>query len=165
MIKNEQQYKLARAKCREGAEQLQKQVEGMKVRGYSEDEIQSLTGCTARMLEQGRQAIDLYTRLKGQDASALRGLPLNRQLIGLRIYLGISQSELASALGLTRSELVREEKNEYPNLTLERFGQILHALSVHLVPIYVKDDWPAIGGIREQLLKAAEGKTDLIIIG
>lgn len=164
MIKTEQQYKHACAKCGDGALQLQKQVHALKVRGYADDEIECLTGPTARMLAESRRAIDIYRRLKGKDAEALQELPLNRQLIGLRIYQGLSQSRLASILGITRTDLAREEKNEYCNLTLERYREILNAMGVYHIPCYVPGDRAAVEDARKKLKQAA-GQGSVFIIG
>ena len=141
MIKTDQQYQQARILYREGTEQLQKQVEGLKLREYSVEEIQCLTGCTARMLEENKQALDLYKRLRAKDPTALRELSLNRQLIGLRIFLGLSQSKLAALLGVSRSDVARDERNDYSDLTLERYYQILRAMGLNLIPVYVQGDW------------------------
>lgn len=141
MIKTERQYQQARVLYQEGTEQLQRQVEALKLREYSEDEIKCLTGCTARMLEENKKALDLYKRLRAKDPTALRGLSLNRQLIGLRIFLGLSQSKLAALLGVSRTKVARDERNEYSDLTLERYHQILRAMGLNLVPVYVQGDW------------------------
>ncbi len=165
MIKTDRQYKLAKAKCQEGAEQLNKQVDGMKIRGYSEHEIQCLTGCTARMLDQSCQAVELYQRLKDHDVSALQGLSVNRQLIALRIFLGISQTELASRLGIARAEVVRDEKNEYPDLTVQHYYHVLQAMGLYHIPAYVQGDWRAAQEVREILAKTAQDQGSTAIIG
>ncbi|NLN86456.1 MAG: hypothetical protein GX133_02460 [Syntrophomonadaceae bacterium] len=165
MIKTERQYQQACRQCQEGREQLQQQIEGMKDRGYEEDEIQALTACTVRLLDEGRQAIDLYRRLKAQDTTALAQLPLNRQLIGLRIFQGLSQSKMAARLGVSRSEVARDEKNEYPELTLQRYGQVLEALGFRMVPVYVEGDRPEATGLREHLARMAVGQSGRILIG
>lgn len=165
MIKTDRQYKLAKAKCQEGAEQLNKQVDGMKIRGYSEDEIQCLTGCTARMLDQSCQAVELYQRLKDHDVSALQGLPINRQLIALRIFVGISQAKLASRLGIARAEVVRDEKNEYPDLTVQRYHQLLQAMGLYHIPGYCQGDWRAVQEVRGQLAKIVQEQGCPVIIG
>ena len=165
MIKTDRQYKLAQAKCQEGAEQLNQQVDGMKDRGYSEHEIQCLTGCTARMLAQSCQAVELYRRLKDRDVSALQGLPINRQLIALRIFLGISQAELASRLGIARAEVVRDEKNEYPDLTVQRYHQLLQAMGLYHIPVYCQGDWRAAQELRGFLAKIVQEQGSSAIIG
>jgi len=165
MIKTEQQYKQARLKCQEGSEQLQNQIEGMKDRGYEEDEIHCLTACTVRLLEESRQSIDLYQRLKGKDLTALGALPLPRQLIGLRIFLGLSQTKLAERLGVPRSEVVREEKNEYRDLTLQRYEQVLAAMGLTLVPAYLQGNWQDARVLREQLQQLEAIKSGAAVIG
>ena len=155
MIKTEQQYQQACLKCREGQDKLQNQIEGMKERGYEEDEIEGLTACTIRLLEESRLAIDLYRRLKAKDAGALAELPLNRQLIGLRLFLGLSRSKLASRLGVSRSEVARDEENEYRDLTLERCQQLLEAMGLKMIPAYVEGDWQDVSAWRKELTPLA----------
>ena len=140
MIKTDQEYRCTRAKCKENHQKMQKQVQEMKARGYLEDEIQCLSGPTARVLNRSQGDIELYRRLKKRDVEALRGLPLNLQLIGLRIFLGMSQTELASILGISRNELAREENNEYQQITLERYEEILRALRMRQNPSYLVGD-------------------------
>lgn len=165
MIKTEQQYKEARRKCQEGRQQLHNQIQGMQDRGYEDDEIHCLTACTARMLDESCQSAELYRRLKAKDPSALGELPWNRQLIGLRIFVGLSQSKLAERLGVPRSEVVREEKDEYRDLTLQRYGQVLEAMGLRTVPTYVQGNWQDAVSWREQLLQLAAVKPDAILIG
>ncbi len=165
MIKTEQQYQQARILYREGIEQLEKQVEGLKLREYSEEEIQCLTGCTTRMLEENKRALDLYKRLRAKDPAALRELSLNRQLIGLRIFLGLSQSKLAALLGVSRTEVARDERNEYSDLTLERYHQILRAMGLNLVPVYVQGGWNEAKAAETRLCGLPIEEASKIIIG
>ena len=165
MIKTERQYQQACRKCQEGQEKLQNQIEGMKERGYEEDEIGGLTACTSRLLEESRVAIDLYRRLKARDLSALAELPLNRQMIGLRIILGLSRSKLAARLGVSRAEVARDEENEYRDLTLERCQQLLEAMGLKMVPAYIEGDWQDISAWRGELTPLASRQSFRVVIG
>ncbi|MGI6420596.1 MAG: helix-turn-helix domain-containing protein [Syntrophomonadaceae bacterium] len=165
MIKTEQEYRCTRAKCKEYHEKMQKQVQEMKARGYLEDEIRCLTGPTARVLNKSRRDMELYQRLKKGDAGALRELPLNLQLIGLRIFLGISRTELASLLGISRNELAREENNEYQQLTLERYEEILRAMGVRHIPTYLLGDLSRVEDTRQLLSEATKDEGGNLIIG
>ncbi len=165
MIKTEQEFKQARLKYQEGVQQLQRQIDGMKVRDYDQEEINCVTGCTTRMLEENRLALELYKRLKARDLTALQDLPLNRQLIGLRIFLGLSQSKLASLLEVSRSEVARDERNDYRDLTLSRYEQILRAMGVSLVPAYVKGDWQDARKVAAELVHLAQADPGKLIIG
>jgi len=165
MIKTEQQYKQARLSYREGLAQLQRQQEGMRLRDYSAAEIEALTSCTTQMLAENQAAIDLYKRLKGKDPTALRELPLNRQLIGLRIWLGVSQGKLASLLGISRDEIARDERNDYRDLTLQRYLQILTALGLKIVPAYIQGDWGDAQEAQTLFCGICQADPDKILIG
>jgi DNA-binding XRE family transcriptional regulator len=165
MIKNDRQFKIAQAKCLEGEDQLNRQIEGMKLRGYSQHEIQCITGCSARMLEQTCQEVQLYQRLKDRDASALQGLPINRQIIALRIYLGISQAKLASLLGIESSEVIRAEKNEYLDITLERYLNILQSMGITPLPGYVLRDGRSANEARNFLSQSLHKSGGNVILG
>ncbi len=53
-------------------------------------------------------------------------------LIGLRIHRGLTQKQLADALGIHESQVSRDERNEYHNITLERARKILQILGAEL---------------------------------
>ncbi len=55
---------------------------------------------------------------------------MGRFLIGLRIYLGITQSELVTRLEVAETQISRDEKNEYHGASIEKVKRILEALSV-----------------------------------
>jgi transcriptional regulator with XRE-family HTH domain len=51
-----------------------------------------------------------------------------RILIGLRIYANLSQRKLAALLDIDESQVSRDERNEYRNITLERASRIVEIL-------------------------------------
>jgi len=57
---------------------------------------------------------------------------LGELLIAVRIYLGLTQAELAERLGVEPSVVRRDERNEYHGVTLERAAKILNVMGVEL---------------------------------
>lgn len=79
------------------------------------------------------EEIEGYERIKRgviNDTYNLAGI--GQRLIGIRIYLGLSQRELAQKLGVHESQVSRDEKNEYHGITVERVDEILTAFGVSM---------------------------------
>jgi DNA-binding XRE family transcriptional regulator len=79
------------------------------------------------------EEIEGYERIKRgviNDTYNLAGI--GQRLIGIRIYLGISQRELAQRLGVHETQVSRDEKNEYHWITVERVDEILTAFGVSM---------------------------------
>lgn len=73
-----------------------------------------------------------YERMRRGDFGELDNLHgIGQMPIGLRIYLGVSQRELAQRLGVHESQISRDERNEYHGISIERASAILEALHVH----------------------------------
>ena len=74
-----------------------------------------------------------YVRIKRGDFREVENLMgMGRLLIGLRIYLGLSQRQLAQKLEIDESQVSRDERNEYRGISFERAHAILEALGVRL---------------------------------
>jgi transcriptional regulator with XRE-family HTH domain len=65
---------------------------------------------------------------------------LGRTLIGLRIALGISQKVLAEKLGVSESQVSKDERNEYHGVTVEKAQRVLDVLGATLTTTV--DDLP-----------------------
>ena len=53
-------------------------------------------------------------------------------LVGLRIYKGMKQKELAEKLGIKESQVSRDERNEYHGASIDKIQKVLEALNVEL---------------------------------
>ncbi len=74
-----------------------------------------------------------YERLRRGEFEELSNFSgLGRTLIALRVYVGMSQRELAQKLGVHESQVSRDERNEYNGVTVERASGVLEALGVEL---------------------------------
>jgi DNA-binding XRE family transcriptional regulator len=79
------------------------------------------------------EEIEGYERIKRgviNDTYNLAGIGV--RLIGIRIYLGLTQRELALKLGVHETQVSRDERNEYHGITVDRVHEILTALGVNM---------------------------------
>ena len=77
--------------------------------------------------------VDNYEGLKRGEFDTLKNFEgLGRLLIALRIYKGLTQSQLAQKLGIDASQISRDERHDYHGLTVERASRILDAMGVEL---------------------------------
>lgn len=137
MIRNEDEYQEAVSRMKVEQKRIEDQKADLEKEGLSPEQIKRLTDPLLSFHQQLVDDIDNYERLKRGDFDVLNNLHgIGRTLIGVRIYLGLSQSELAEKLGVDQSQVSRDERNEYHNISVTRLHKILDvfsALGVSLV--------------------------------
>ena len=134
MIRNEAEYKEAVDRIKEEQERLAEHKLALKEEGLDPEQIKRLTDPIASFYEQLVDDVRSYERLSRGEFEALKNLHgLGRMLVGLRIYLGLSQRQLAEQLGADPSQVSRDERNEYHNISVDRVSRILDALGVSLI--------------------------------
>ena len=101
--------------------------------GGSRNRVNALRGSYEAMIRQLGEEIEEYDRLK---AGAVTIPPLERLdqiapfIVRLRIAKGLSQTELASRLGVSKQVVSRDEDDDYQRVGLDRLQSILDALGV-----------------------------------
>jgi DNA-directed RNA polymerase specialized sigma subunit len=134
MIRNEAEYKEAVERIKEEKERLATHKLALKEEGLDSEQIKRLTDPIASFHEQLVDDVRSYERLSRGEFEALKNLHgLGRMLVGLRIYRGLSQRQLAERLGVDPSQISRDERNEYHNISVGRVSRILDALGVDLI--------------------------------
>ena len=77
------------------------------------------------------EEVETYERLKRGEFGEFRSLAdLGQFLIAARIYRGLTQRELTDRLDMHESQVSRDERNEYHQVTLQRAARILDALKI-----------------------------------
>ena len=133
MIRNESEYQEAVRRLQEERSRLSDHKAHLEGMGLALDEVKRAIDPLRSFHQQLAEEVDSYERLKRGDISELLNLHgLGFALVALRIALGLTQRELAARLGVHESQVSRDERNEYHNITVDRASRILDALGVRM---------------------------------
>ena len=133
MIRSELEYKEAVRRLEQQDRLLLEQKKKLGEMGLKADEVKRATDPVRSFRQQLAEEIDTYDRLKRGEIGEIRNLrDIGQLLIAARIFRGLSQRELAERLGVHESQVSRDERNEYHNITLERAARILELLGVEV---------------------------------
>lgn len=133
MIRNEREYQEAVRRLQQERERLHEHKARLEEAGLSSDEVKRAVDPLRSFHHQLAEEVESYERLKRGDIAEMTNLHgLGHALVALRIALGLTQRELAARLGVHESQVSRDERNEYHNVTVERASRILDALGVRM---------------------------------
>jgi DNA-binding XRE family transcriptional regulator len=133
MIRNESEYQEAVRRLQEEQERLAKHRSHLEEMGLAPAEVKRAIDPLRSFHEQLVEEVESYERLKRGDIAELMNLHgLGHTLVALRIALGLTQRQLAERLGVHESQVSRDERNEYHNVTVDRASRILDALGVRM---------------------------------
>ena len=129
MIQNEAEYKSTVLRAREQEQRLKQQAAELKRTGLSKDQIKRVTDPLRGFHEQFKEEIESYERLKRGEFDELQNLSgFGELLIALRIAKGVTQTELAKRLKVSKQVVSRHEEDEYQGVSIVRLQEILDAL-------------------------------------
>ena len=133
MIRSESEYKEAVRRLKEQDRLLGEQKRKLEEMDLGKDEIKRAMDPLRSFRQQLAEEVESYDRLKRGEFDEIRNLRgIGHVLIAARIYRGLSQRELAERLGVHESQISRDERNEYHNITLERAARIIEVLGVEI---------------------------------
>ena len=131
MIRSEVEYKEAVRRLKEQDHLLSEQKQKLEEMNLGADEVKRAMDPLQSFRQQLVEEVESYDRLKRGEFDEIRNLRgIGHLLIAARIYRGLSQRELAERLGVHESQVSRDERNEYHNITLERAARITEVLGV-----------------------------------
>lgn len=129
MIRSEREYQEAQRQLAVSARFMAEDTEGLIEAGYSPDAVRRLLASNISLHNQLREDVEWYERSRKREFAPARSLAdVRRLLIGLRIANGLTQRELADRLGVSESQVSRDERGEYHGITFERAQRILDVL-------------------------------------
>jgi ribosome-binding protein aMBF1 (putative translation factor) len=133
MIRNEAEYQKAVRRIVDEQKRLEEHRNSLNEAGLTEEQRQRVLDPIESFHLQLKEEIESYERLRRGDFDELLNLHgLGITLIGLRIALGLSQRAFAGRLGVSETQVSRDERNEYHGITVDRATQILDTLGVRL---------------------------------
>ena len=133
MIRTESEYREALARLEDEKARMDQEHQRLEDQGLTSEEIDLVTAAVRSFHEQLVEEVQGYERLLRGDFDELQNFQgLGRLLIGLRIFQGITQRGLAERLGVSESQVSRDERNEYHNVTIDRAQRILEAMGIEL---------------------------------
>ncbi|WP_047983550.1 helix-turn-helix domain-containing protein [Ornithinibacillus californiensis] len=131
MIKTESAYREAINKLKQDQEFIKQQRETFKKMGLDSDHIELALQPSISFHEQLKEEVEYYEKIKRGDFEPIFNLKtMGKTLIAYRIYIGMSQQQLAEKLGVSASQVSRDEKNEYYGATIERIQEVIEALGM-----------------------------------
>ncbi|APB36733.1 MULTISPECIES: helix-turn-helix domain-containing protein [Heyndrickxia] len=131
MIKTERAYKEAVEKLKQDREFIESEKLSFKDMGLTQEQIDLAIQPYISFHEQLKEEVDYYERIKrGEFDTVINLRNIGRTLIAYRIYIGMSQAELAEKLGVAPSQVSRDERNEYYGATIERIRDVMEAMNM-----------------------------------
>lgn len=131
MIKTESAYREAVEKLVQDKKFIELEKKRLKDMGLENDHIELAIQPYISFHEQLKEEVEYYERIKrGEFEPVVNLRTLGRTLIAYRIYCGMSQQELAEKLGVSPSQVSRDERNEYYGATIERIQNIMDAMNM-----------------------------------
>jgi len=133
MIRSEKEYERAVNRLEEEQKMIERQRAHFIELGHTGEELERLMQPMKSFNNQLKEEVEAYDGMKRGNLGALYDLTnIGRWLIGVRIYLGLSQKEFAEALGVSEAQVSRDETNEYHGITVEKANRILETFNVRI---------------------------------
>ncbi|MBH8587133.1 helix-turn-helix domain-containing protein [Thermoactinomyces sp. CICC 10520] len=144
-IKSEEQYRKQKAAVEEMEKKREQTRRELEAEGADEKAIQVALFMMSAMYDQMKFEVEEYERVKrGEfDHETVPMHELGSHLVKLRIWKGITQSELAKRLGISQPQISKDERNEYQGISIAKANRILRALGIEKLTIIPGPDAPS----------------------
>jgi len=131
VIKNESAYQKAIEKLKEDKEFIAKERQRFEDMGLNQEQIDMAVQPLISFHEQLKAEVEYYERIKrGSFNPIYKFTDIGRNLIAYRIYIGMSQADLAARLGVSEAQVSRDERNEYYGATTDKIERVMAAMGM-----------------------------------
>jgi len=132
MLKGEREYKRAKEELKKQQEFIANEKERLQQSGADEESIEiALQALLSFSDKNFKESIEEYENIKnGNFPRQFDFTSIGYTLVCYRIFLDISQTELANRLGISPSQVSRDETNLYYGSSVEKIGKVMEALGL-----------------------------------
>ena len=136
-IKTDREFRVSKSKLDSWNHSLNETEKRMKKEGMSQKHIKMVISSQRSFLDQVEYEVKEYQSLKKgkvpkQLLKSESSQALGDALIALRVASGESQSSMARKLGVSSTQVCRDERNEYNGISSNRLFQILDILGYQI---------------------------------
>jgi DNA-directed RNA polymerase specialized sigma subunit len=131
VIKNETAYQKAQEKLKQDKDFIAKEKIRFKELGLNDEQINMAIEPLLSFHEQLKEEVEYYERIKRGSFNPIhRFTDIGKTLIAFRIYINMTQSELARKLEVSEAQVSRDERNEYYGATTEKIEAVMSAMGM-----------------------------------
>lgn len=131
MIKNETAYQKAQEKLKQDKDFIAKEKMRFKEMGLNDEQINMAIEPLISFHQQLKEEVEYYERIKRGSFNPIHKFTdIGKSLIAFRIYINMTQSELARKLEVSEAQVSRDERNEYYGATAEKIESVMSAMGM-----------------------------------
>ena len=133
MLRTERDYQEALKRLAQDKLVIDCQREELGKTGLSEEDLEFSMQPLISFHQQLEEEVKWYEDAREGRFSPIYDLQdIGTLLIGMRIFSGLSQKQLAERTEVTEAQVSRDERNEYHSITVERAQRIFRALCAEI---------------------------------
>lgn len=131
MIKNETAYQKAQEKLRQDKDFILREKMRFTEMGLTDEQIDMAIEPLLSFHEQLKEEVEYYEKIKrGSFNPIYKFTDIGKNLIAFRIYINMTQAELARRLEVSEAQVSRDERNEYYGATAEKIEAVMNAMGM-----------------------------------
>lgn len=145
MIKNEMAYQKALEKLKTDLALIASEKKRFKEMELNEEQIEMAVQPLISFHEQLKEEVHYYEQIKrGVFNPIHKFTDIGKSLIAYRIYIGMTQAQLAERLDVSEAQISRDERHEYYGATTEKIEKVMKAMNmVTTINIEISAGWGA----------------------
>jgi DNA-directed RNA polymerase specialized sigma subunit len=131
VIKNESAYQKAVEKLAEDLEYIEQEKARLKSLGLDGEQIEAAIQPLVCFHQQLKEEVAYYEAIKRGVFNPIHRLTdIGKSLIAYRIYINMTQAELADKLEVSEAQVSRDERHEYYGASIDKIEKVMAAMGM-----------------------------------